>query len=439
MKNLITFFALSWAVLAGAQDFDRQKMDSLFSVIEENQKGMGAFAIHKNGEPVYQKNIGYRDIAGNIKADTRTKYRIGSISKTFTAAMILQLVEEGKLSLETPLSEFYPQIPNAAEITVEDLLRHQSGLFNFTNVDAYLEFMESPKTKEELLVIFENDEPSFEPREKNDYSNTNYVLLTFILEDAEKMAYPEVLKKRILDPLNLEDTYYGGKINSANAEALSYSKKKNWEPASETDLSIPLGAGGIISTPSDLNEFFTALFDGKIIKSETLEQMKTLENGFGMGIFSFPYNEKKLFGHTGGIDGFYSISMFYPEEDLAVSYISNGTDLSPNDIIIGAMSIYWGQEYQIPSFAPTMEIPVEKLQEYAGTYGSDTFPLKVKIFVEDGILMGQATGQPSFPLEAYEEDKFQFTRAGLKLEFDPEANKMTLLQGGGAYELTREE
>lgn len=439
MKNLITFFALSWAFLAGAQEFDRQKMDSLFSVIEENQKGMGAFAIHKNGEPVYQNNIGYADIAGNIKAGTRTKYRIGSISKTFTAAMILQLVENGKLSLDTKLSEFYPKIPNAADITVEDLLRHQSGLFNFTNEDEYLEYMERPKTKEELLEIFENDEPSFEPREKNDYSNTNYVLLTFILEDVEKMAYPQVLKKRIIDPLNLEDTYYGGKINSGNAEALSYSKKKNWEPATETDLSIPLGAGGIISTPSDLNEFFTALFDGKIIKPETLEQMKTLKNGYGMGIFSFPFNEKKFYGHTGGIDGFNSISMFYPEEDLAVSYISNGTDLSPNDIIIGAMSIYWGQEYQIPSFAPAMELPVEKLLEYSGTYGSDTFPLKVKIFMEDGTLMGQATGQPSFPLEAYEEDKFQFTRAGLKLEFDPKENKMTLLQGGGSYELTKEE
>lgn len=439
MKKLFTFIALSLMFLAGAQDFNRPKMDSLYDVIEENNKGMGAFAIHKSGEPVYQTNIGYSDISGNIKAEARSKYRVGSITKTFTAVMILQLVEEGELSLETPISEFYPQIPNAAEITVEDLLRHQSGLFNFTNEEEYLGYMEQPKSKEELLEIFENHEPSFSPQEKNEYSNTNYVLLTFILEDVENSSYPEVLKKRILDPLDLEDTYYGGKINPANAEAFSYSKKKDWQSATETDLSIPLGAGGIVSTPSDLNKFFTALFNEKIVKSGTLEQMKTMNNGYGMGLFSFPFNEKQLFGHTGGIDGFNAVSGYYPEEDLAVSYISNGTDYSPNDLLIGAMSIYWGLDYQIPAFESSIEVPAEKLKQYEGTYGSNTFPLKVKIFVEDGTLMGQATGQPSFPLEAYEEDKFQFTRAGLKLEFHPEANKMTLLQGGGAYELSREE
>ena len=347
MNKFLILFALGWSLLAGAQDFDRQKMDSLFLVIEQNNKGMGAFAIHKTGELVYQTNIGYSNIAGNTKAEARSKYRIGSITKTFTAAMILQLVEEGKLSLATPLSEYYPGIPNAADIAIEDLLRHQSGLFNFTNEEEYPEYMEQPKSKEELLEMFEKHEPSFEPGVKNDYSNTNYVLLTFILEDVENSSYPEVLKRRILDPLDLKDTYYGGKINPAKAEAFSYSKKKDWQPATETDLSIPLGAGGIVSTPSDLNKFFTSLFNGKIIKPEMLEQMKTMKNGYGMGLFRFPFNEKTLFGHTGGIDGFNSVSVFYPEEELAVSYISNGTDYSPNDILIGAMSIYWGLDLSL--------------------------------------------------------------------------------------------
>lgn len=437
MKKLITLLLLCLALSAGAQSFDKEKMDSLFEVVEKNNKGMGGFAIHKNGEPVYQKNIGFSDISKNWRSNTRTKYRIGSISKSFTAAMILQLVEEGKLSLGTKLSQFYPDIPNAGKITVEDLLRHQSGLFNFTNEEAYLGYMEQPKTKEELLGIFKNQEPVFTSGEKNDYSNTNYVLLSFILEDLEKKPYAEVLKKRILQPLDLQDTYYGGKIKSGNSEAISYMKKKDWEVTTETDMSIPMGAGAIVSTPSDLNEFYTALFNGKVVKPATLEKMKTLKNGFGMGLFSYPFNEKTFYGHTGGIDGFNSMSMYYPEEDLAVTYISNATDYSPNDIAIGAMSIYWGLDYAIPSFAPAMEIPVEKLKDFTGTYGSETFPLEVEIFVEDETLMGQATGQPSFPLEAYEENKFQFVRAGLKMEFYPEEDKMTLLQGGNSYELLR--
>ncbi|MCX2838083.1 serine hydrolase [Salinimicrobium sp. MT39] len=437
MKKLFTVLALVCSLFAAAQDFDRQKMDSLFTVVEKNDRGMGSFAIHKQGEPVYTNTIGYSDISKGTKANALTKYRIGSISKTFTAAMILQLVEEGKLSLDTQLSKFYPGIPNSESISIEDLLRHQSGLFNFTNEDAYLNYMEQPKSKEELLAIFKAQEPVFAPGEKNDYSNTNYVLLSFILEDLDGKSYAEILKNRIAQPLNLENTYYGRKIDSGNAEAYSYQKKKDWQPATETDLSIPLGAGGVVSTPTDLNLFFTALFDGKVLKSDTFEKMKTLKNGFGMGLFSFPFNEKTFYGHTGGIDGFNSMSMYYPEGDLAVSYISNGTVLSPNDIMIGALSIFWNLDYSLPSFEPAIEVSQEKLEQYTGTYGSETFPLEVKIFIEDETLMGQATGQPTFPLEAYEENKFQFTRAGLKLEFNPEANKLTLLQGGGAYELTR--
>lgn len=438
MKKLFTLLALCLALTTGAQSLDKQKMDSLFEVVEKNNKGMGGFAIHRNGEPVYQNNIGYGDFSRKIEAHSRTKYRIGSISKTFTASMILQLVEEGKLSLETELSKFYPEIPNAGKITIEDLLRHQSGLFNFTNDEAYMGYMEQPKSKEELLGIFKKQEPVFEPGEKNDYSNTNYVLLSFILEDVEKETFAEVLESRILEPLELKDTYYGGKINSQEAEAYSYRKMKTWEPASETDMSIPMGAGAIVSTPSDLNEFYTALFNGKVVKPATLEKMKTITNGFGMGLFSYPFNEKTFYGHTGGIDGFNSMSMYYPEEDLAVTYTSNGTDYSPNDIAIGAMSIYWGMDYLIPSFAPAMEIPLEKLKNYEGTYGSETFPLKVTIFVKDEMLMGEATGQPQFPLEAYDENKFQFARAGLKMEFYPEEDKMKLLQGGNTYELSRD-
>lgn len=437
MKNSVTFLILFLALSAGAQSFDKQKMDSLFNIIEKNNRGMGAFAIHKEGEQVYRTNIGYADIANNIKANSQTKYRIGSISKTFTAAMILQLVEEGKLELDTKLSKFYPHIPNANRITIEDLLRHQSGLFNFTNDDAFKDYMEHPKSKEEILDIFRKQKPLFEPGQMNEYSNTNYVILTFILEDLEKEPYREVLKKRILEPLNLKNTNYGGKINSAGDEAFSYRKSSEWEPATETDMSIPMGAGALISTPSDLNKFYTALFKGKIIKLATLEKMKTLKNGYGMGLFSFPFDDKNFYGHTGGIDGFNAISAYNPVEDLAVSYISNGTDLSINDISIAAISVFYGLDSTLPSLGPAIEVPVEKLKTYTGTYGSDTFPLQVKIFIENGRLMGQATGQSSFPLEPYDEHKFQFVQAGLKLEFTPEGDKITLLQGGQSHELSR--
>ena len=439
MKLLFNFnicFFLAFSLTA--QDFNEEKMDSLFEAIQENDRGMGGFAILKDGKNVYQKNIGFSNISKNTQATAETKYRIGSISKTFTAAMIMQLVEEGKLSLDTKLSNFFAEIPNSGEITIEDLLRHQTGLYNFTDDESYESYLEESKTREELLDIFKEGKPSFSPGEKNEYSNTNYVLLSFILEEIENDSYAEILKKRIVEPLNLNSTYFGGKINPANAEAISYVKEEAWQTGTETDTSIPLGAGGIVSTPAELNQFFSALFQGEIVKPATLEQMQTLKNGYGIGLFTYAFNNKIFYGHTGGIDGFNAISMYNPEEDLAVTYISNGYDYSVNDILIGAMSIYYDLGYAIPSFDPALEIPVEQLKEYAGTYGSQGFPLKISIFVKDEILMGQATGQAAFPLEAIGDHKFQFLSAGLQLEFHLEENKMTLIQAGNSYELEKE-
>lgn len=436
-KTLLVINLFLFVGFTFAQDFDVEKMDRFFETIEENNKGMGSFSLYQDGEEVYQNTMGYADIENNIASEKNTKFRIGSISKTFTATLIMQLIEEGKLQLDTPLSKFYREIPNAANITIEDLLRHQSGLFNFTNDEAYLKYMEQPKTKDELLSIFKAQKPVFEPGENNEYSNTNYVLLSFIAEDVTKEDLPDLLKKKIIEPLGLENTYYGGKINTADFEAQSYKKEKDWVLNTETDMSIPQGAGAIVSTPSDLNEFFTALFNGRLLTAESLEKMKSMKNGYGMGLFAYPFYDKTLYGHTGGIDGFNSIAAYAPADDLSVAYTSNATDLSTNEIIIGAMSIYYGKEYAIPVFK-TVEIPAEELEKFTGTYGSETFPLKIKVFREEGVLKAQATGQPAFPLEAYDQDKFQFTRAGLKMEFTPEEDKMLFLQGGGSYELYRE-
>lgn len=438
MKNSIfsVLFLVSFSLTA--QEFDKSKMDSLFTAIGDNQKSMGSVSIFRDGDEIYQNAIGFRDMEPELENESNTKFRIGSISKTFTAAIILQLVEEGKLELNTNLLEFYPNVPNAAQITIEDLLRHQSGLFNFTNKPEYLEYMEQAKTKDEMLEIIIENGTVFNPGEKNEYSNSNYVLLSFIAEDLENDTFEDILQKRIVQPLELENTYYGGHIKSEKREAQSYTKKGKWTPATETDLSIPKGAGGIVSTPYDLNTFFTALFNGKVLKPETLEQMKTLNNGYGMGLFSYPFDDKTFYGHTGGIDGFTSMAVYEPERDLGIAYLSNAAEFPTGDVVMGVLSIYFGKEYAIPAFEPALDIPAEELQKYTGTYSSEGFPLKVKIFVEDGVLMGQATGQQSFPLEAYEQDKFQFIPAGLKLEFSPEENQLTLLQGGGSYVLEKE-
>ena len=350
--------------------------------------------------------------------------------------MIMQLVQEKKLTLDTKLSFYYPEIPNAAEINIEHLLRHRSGLFNFTSSPDYMQYMEIPKTPQELINIFIENGVVFQPDEKYEYSNTNYVLLSFILEKIEGKPFQKSLEGRITKPLQLQHTYYGGKINPENNEAFSYRKNDSWLIARETDMSIPMGAGSIVSTPTDLNVFFNALFNGELIDEKSLEQMKNVDRGYGLGLIQIPFYEQRAYGHNGGIDGFQSNAAFFPGSNVAIAYTTNGVGMSMNDILIGALSIYFGRDYDFPEFQPAIVLESEDLDKYLGIYSSQQLPLKLTITKDNHQLRGQATGQSSFPLEAFKADNFRFTPAGIVIEFLPEKSQLILKQGGGEFEFS---
>ena len=439
MKRLILALSIiNFSLIGASQDFDKSRMDQFFELIELENQGMGSIALTHKGSVIYQKAIGKISIEEQTPADINSKYRIGSISKTFTAAIIMQLAEEGKLSLDTKLSAYYPELPNADKITIEDMLRHRSGLFNFTTSSDFLDWMEKPHTHDQLLDLFKEKGTVFEPDSKYEYSNTNYVLLSYIAEKIDKQGFSTILTNRITDRINLKDTYYGGKISTAHNEAQSYDRANPWQTSTESHMSIPSGAGAIVSTPSDVNVFFYALFNGKIVSQESLDKMTKMVDNYGYGLFQFPFYGKRAFGHTGGIDAFRSMAGYFPEEDLAITYTSNAANFEVNNIMIGALSIYFGREYDFPSFEPALTVSEDKLNQYLGTYASSEFPLKLVISKNGAILMGQATGQPAFNLEAYEEHKFKFDQAGLKLEFFPEENRMLLKQGGAQYEFSKE-
>ncbi len=438
-KILYSTFVLLLSLSLCAQDFDKAKMDSLFSQIESNQKGMGSVSIFRDGVEVYQNSIGFGDVENGILAHSTTTYRIGSISKSFTATMIMQLIEENKLTLDTKLVNFFPGVAHSKEISMEHLLRHESGIFNFTNAPEYQEWMEKPKTKAELLQIIIEGGTVFKPGKRMEYSNSNYVLLSMIIEEIEKNSFPEVLTDRIVEALKLSRTYYGGKIHTKKNEARSYTRGEAWVPATETDMSVPLGAGAIVSTPTDLNQFYTALFSGELVSESSLDAMCNLNNNVGMGLFQIPFYEQRVLGHNGGIDGFQSSSGYFREEGVCFSYTTNGVVMPMNDILIGILSIYFGKDYSLPEFEPSLILKSEELDKYLGVYGASGFPVKITITKEGNVLVGQASGQSSFPLEAYEKDKFRFEQAGLTMEFLPVDQHMIFRQGGQEFELTKEE
>ena len=440
MKNILLLITIVLSANLSAQDFDKQKLDSFFKLIESNQKGMGSISIFENGKETYHNAFGFASKEDNKMATDKTKYRIGSVSKTFTASIILKLIEEGKLSLTTKLSDFYPKIKNAQIITIEQLLKHRSGIFNFTSAEGFTSWMEDPISKDDLVNKIAANGSIFEPNDKFEYSNSNYVLLSFIAEKIQNKVFPQLIKEMVCKPCNLQNTYYGSKISTANNEAKSYTKSNDWQLATESDMSIPQGAGAIVSTPNDLNEFLNCLFSYKIVSEQTVKAMMEIEDGYGLGMFQVPFYDKKAFGHNGAIDSFQSNAYYFTVEDVSVTFMANGLAMPINDIMIGALSIYFGKDYTLPEFKETAAIILKSgdLDKYLGVYSSPNFPLKVTITKKENVLVGQATGQPSFPLEAYETDKFQFSQAGLNLEFIPRDNKMILIQGGGEFELIKE-
>lgn len=442
MKTLLAFLILVvLSVSAFSQEFDKAKLDQFFDGLAANDKGMGSLAIAKDGKIIYSRAVGISNIGdkGYVNADAKTKYRIGSITKTFTAVLILQLVEEGKLKLDDTLDKFYPEIPNAKKITIAQMLNHRSGIHNFTSDRQYFRsYYRRPQTHEQMVAVIAKTAPDFEPGTKMNYSNSGYLLLGYIVEKLSGKSYADVLKEKITSKLNLSDTYYGGKINGANGESGSFDfLRGNWKMLSETDMSVSGGAGAIVSTPTDLTKFIAGLFDGKLVSQNSLASMKTMTDGYGLGMFQIPFGEKKFFGHNGGIDGFNSMLGYQPEDKLAVAYISNGTVYSVNDIMIAALTVSYNKPFEVPSFKP-LTLSAADLDKFTGVYATEAFPLKITFIVKNNKLYGQATGQRELPFEATDKNKFSFEPAGIFIEFDAEKSTMTLKQGGRDIVFTKE-
>lgn len=448
MRQITKFFAvvfcLSSFVADAQQSFNKQKLDDYITAIDTNNQAIGAVTLSKNGKVIYNRAWGIKTINGNeqIKSDTKTIYRIGSISKMFTSVMILQLIEEGKLNYDTKLSKFFSEIPNANEITIEELLSHHSGLHNFTNDTDYHNYYTQPKTEKELISIISKEEADFKAGEKAEYSNTNFVLLGYIIEKITGKSYAQNLKKRITYKIGLSETHFGyfNKSDKNLASSFSYDGK-NWSIEPSTDLSIPGGAGAVTSTTNDLSKFIEALFKGKLLKKETLDKMTTIKDSYGLGIIQFPFYDKTAFGHTGGIDQFHSMLGYFPKDSLIFAFTSNGAVMSINDIGIGVLSIYYNKDFTIPDFT-SANIDVAKLPLYEGVYDSKDVPLKITIKQNGNLLTAQATGQSAFNLTAVSDTEFKFEPAHIKMDFtiekDGSIHQFILNQNGMKILFTKE-
>ncbi|WP_452231729.1 serine hydrolase domain-containing protein [Lacinutrix sp. MEBiC02595] len=411
-----------------AQNFEQ--LDSFLEVLHANNKLMGSMSVLKEGKSVYHKSVGYRSIISEEKAlnTITSKYRIGSVTKTFTAVMIFQLVDEGKIKLEEKLSNYFPEIPNASAISIANLLDHSSGLFNIPRDENFNEH--HPITKNEMVALIKSHAVDFQPNEKNEYSNTNYILLGYILEKIENASYKTILQDRIVNKLQLKNTYYGDVINPKNNEALSYyyDEEEMLHEANQAHLSNPGGAGAIVSNPEDLVVFMDALFTNKLMSKKSFKRMTTIKDEYGSGIMSAEKNGQTIYAHNGSIDSFKSMVMYIPDSKIAIAFTANALDFGLMPIMFNAMAVMQGEALFIPNF-DSVSLSEKELQQYEGVYSCEGLPFNL-VFKSNGkALQGAPEGRDLKTLDATSENEFKLD-LGVVLKFNIKEKSLLFNQVG---------
>ncbi|WP_210150165.1 serine hydrolase domain-containing protein [Chryseobacterium scophthalmum] len=364
MKKIFLLVVLSLFGFLSAQNSDYKKsIDSVLNYFHENNAFSGSVLLQKNGETIYKGEF-------NKFADRSDKYRVGSITKVFTAIITFQLIEENKLSLDTKLAQYYPDIKNADKITIGNLLNHTSGIYNYLEWKDYYISKKKKFAKKEMLDIINQGKPDFKPGNDYAYSNSNYLLLGYIIEDITKKSFTENLNERIVNKIRLKNTY-------CETDEKEYPKRnssylfdgKKWTKEMETHPSFTFAAGAVVSTTEDLSKLMHELLRGNLVAKNSLAEMgKVNQKGIGYGLFMSPFYDKSSYGHSGKIDEFYSFTTYFPTDKFSISILSNGGSVKLNDVVVAIASKYYNRAYKKPDFTIYKNEKAPKTKAYEGVY-----------------------------------------------------------------------
>jgi D-alanyl-D-alanine carboxypeptidase len=271
-------------------------------------------------------------------------FRVGSITKVFTSALTLSLVEDGLVNLDAPASDYVTRISVPDGVTVRHLLGHRSGIVNYTARDFFEQTGADDArvwTPEDVVAIVADEPAEFEPGADFSYSNTNYILLGTLIEEVTGETYEDALRSRIIGPAAMTDTYVAGAEDGADvAAAYSGFFTGSHEVITADYTSVATGAwsaGALVSSPADLHSFFTALFGGELINDELLGEMTTAPEGYGLGIEISPRElGEGLYGHGGSIMGFNTMVLHAPETGRTGFWVATSDSVDPHPGIVAA-------------------------------------------------------------------------------------------------------
>lgn len=348
-----------------------QKIENLFKQYHEYDLFNGSVLVADDGEVIFSDGFGMANMEYDIPNEPDTKHRLGSITKQFTATLILQLVEQGKLELNQPISKYLPNYkgPAADKVTIHHLLNHSSGIPSYTSFPGFFdEFSRDPYSPKEFVKTFADSTLQFTPGERFAYNNSGYFLLGHIIEEVTGKTYEQVLQENILDPLNMKNTGYDHHATILKKRASGYEKNgEGYVNAPYLDMSLPYAAGSLYSTVEDLYKWDSALYTDKILSEESKKLMFSpqitqgnTKYGYGWMINKLPVGTTKdsveVIAHGGGINGFNTLIARFPEENDLVVLLNNTGGTKLQEMAMSINNILHGEPYDMPKRSLAMAV-----------------------------------------------------------------------------------
>jgi len=395
----IALFFLSPAALAGPVDADdttTQQIDGYLSQIYKADQPGAAVIVARGGEVVFRKGYGLASVELGVAIEPSMVFRIGSMTKQFTAIAVMLLVEEGKVGLDDPLAVYLADYPDhGGRVTIRHLLTHTSGIPEVTEIEAWEKRIRDALTPDEVIAFFRDKPLDFEPGEKWQYSNSNYLLLGRVIEEAAGMPWSQFVAGRIFQPLGLERTGVDDDKTVVPGHVYGYQRLEGRVViAPVISMSHPWAAGAMFSCVDDLAKWDAALYTDALIGESSRALCFTpavLNNGeatkYGFGWVIEPFKGRGMIWHNGRINGYLSHALRLPEERLYVAVLCNVEDDAATPIKIVAESvaaIALGEPFEE---VRAIELSPEERQAYVGTYrlgsGEEPGP-ELKVVVEEG-------------------------------------------------------
>jgi CubicO group peptidase (beta-lactamase class C family) len=429
--------AHSKGVAAASQSApDVPRMEQVIQSFVSGNHFMGSVLVARGSEIVLDKGYGFANLEWETPNSPSTKFRLGSITKQFTAASILLLEERGKLSVNDPVKKYMPDAPAAWDkITIFNLLTHTSGIPSFTSFPDYASLEPFPATAEQLVKRFRDKPLDFQPGEKWDYSNSGYVLLGYLIEKISGGSYERFVRDNIFKPLGMKDSGYDSNSAIIPRRAAGYSPGPNGpENAGYINMTVPLSAGGLYSTTDDLLGWEQGLFGGKLLSPASLQKMTTpFKNDYGCGLMVHTVNGHRVIEHGGGIEGFNTMLAYYPEDKLTVVVLSNINGPNTPDIASKLAAVVHGEKVVLLSERKEVTLDPKVFEGYVGNY--ELGPKFILTVTREGDkLITQATGQPKVPIFAASEREFFAKVVDAQVTFETDSSgraiSLTLHQNG---------